>query len=88
MLYVVKSLKNTFLKLTNAIVLKRANIKTKKVMNKKSAWLWIGRLEAYNMAQIAIKRGAKEVNIEYFGRLKNLVIRDIKEDINKHNYRN
>lgn len=39
--------------------------------------LWIKRTEAYNRAQIAIRKGAKEVKSDYFGPVKGFVEREL-----------
>ena len=43
---------------------------------------WVKRTEAYNKAQVAIKKGATQVKKEYFGNLQEFVLREItKNDI-------
>lgn len=42
-------------------------------------WRWICMVEAYDLAQRALKKGAKEANINYFGRSRFVVLDYMKE---------
>lgn len=41
---------------------------------------WIDRTEAYNKAQVALKKGVKEVQEDYFGKLAPMIIREINKN--------
>lgn len=41
---------------------------------------WVKRTEAYNKAQLALNKGAKEVTKDYFGNIQEFVIREIQKN--------
>lgn len=56
------------------------NIKTRKDIDRKTMWRWITRIEAYDIAQRAIRMGAKECNINTFGRARDTVLHGLEEE--------
>ncbi len=45
---------------------------------------WLARTEVYNLAQVALRKGAREVHPYYFGRHTDFVLRELAKNSKKH----